>query len=117
MREVEVSAFVLARPPVIHRVLTPETVVTAEGTFEVAAVEEEDGSPVVVAAAPGVTVPLRFRESEAGLAYTAAGEAGPSAHLDTEIDVKPERNRPGVPTRPPGSLHVPPPLADRAAAA
>ena len=116
MREVEVSAFVLARPPVIHRVLTPETVVTAEGTFEVAAVEEEDGSPVVVAAAPGVTVPLRFRESEAGLAYTAAGEVGPFDHLETEIEVEPGRNGSRVTMRSTVSLNLPLPFADRVAA-
>ena len=116
MREVEVSEVVLARPPAVHRALSPEAVVAAEGTFDVVGSREEDGQTVVVASAPGVTVLLRFEERENGLAYTAEGEVGPFDHLATDVEVEPEKNGSRVTMRSTVSLNLPLPFADRIAA-
>lgn len=113
MREVEASAFVLARPPAVHRTLSPAAVVAAEGTFEVAGSREEDGETVITASAPGVTVLLRFHPRENGLAYTAEGEVGPFDHLETEVEVDPEKNGSRITMRSTVSLNLPLPFADR----
>lgn len=116
MREVETSEFVMARPPAVHRALSPEAMVAAEGTFDVAGSREEEGETVVVASAPGVTVLLRFETREDGLAYTAEGEVGPFEHLETEVEVEPEKNGSRVTMRSTVSLNLPLPVADRIAA-
>ncbi len=116
MREVEVSAFVPARPPAVHRALSPEAIVAAEGTFDVAGSREEEGETVIVASAPGVTVLLRFQQRENGLAYTADGEVGPFDRLETEVAVDPERNGSRITMRSTVSLNLPLPFADRIAA-
>jgi hypothetical protein len=116
MREVEVSEFVLARPPAVHRALSPEAVVAAEGTFDVAGSREDEDGTAIVASAPGVTVLLRFQQRENGLAYTAEGEVGPFDHLETEVEVEPERNGSRVTMRSTVSLNLPLPFADRIAA-
>jgi hypothetical protein len=117
MREVEVSEFVMARPPGVHRALSPEAVVAAEGTFDVAEAREDgDGGTAVVASAPGVTVLLRFSELENGLGYTADGAVGPFDHLETEVTVTPERNGSRLTMRSTVSLNLPLPFADRIAA-
>jgi hypothetical protein len=116
MREVEVSEFVLARPPAVHRTLSPEAVVAAEGTFDVAGSREDEDGTAIVASAPGVTVLLRFQQRENGLAYTAEGEVGPFDHLETEVEVEPERNGSRVTMRSTVSLNLPLPFADRIAA-
>ena len=116
MREVEVSEFVLARPPAVHRALSPAAMVAAEGTFDVAERREDEAGTAVVASAPGVTVLLRFEEHRDGLAYTAEGEVGPFDHLETEVAVEPERNGSRVTMRSTVSLNLPLPFADRIAA-
>ena len=116
MREVEVSEFVLARPPAVHRALSPAAMVAAEGTFDVAESREDEAGTAIVASAPGVTVLLRFEERENGLAYTAEGEVGPFDHLETEVAVEPERNGSRVTMRSTVSLNLPLPFADRIAA-
>jgi hypothetical protein len=116
MREVEVSEFVLARPPAVYRTLSPEAVVAAEGTFDVAGSREDEDGTAIVASAPGVTVLLRFQQRENGLAYTAEGEVGPFDHLETEVEVEPERNGSRVTMRSTVSLNLPLPFADRIAA-
>lgn len=115
MREVEASRFVMARPPAVHRVLSPERVVEAEGTFTVTAVEEIDGGTVVTAAGPGMSVPLRFESREDGLWYTAEGEVGPFDHLETSVTVTPEGNGSQVTMRSTVSLNLPLPFVDRVA--
>jgi len=116
MREVEVSEFVLARPPAVHRALSPETIVAAEGTFDVAGSREDEDGTAIVASAPGVTILLRFEERENGLAYTAEGEVGPFDHLETEVEVEPEKNGSRITMRSTVSLNLPLPFADRIAA-
>jgi len=116
MREVERSRFVMARPPAVHRTLSPEAVVAAEGTFTVTAIEETDTGTVVTAAGPGMSVPLRFESSDDGLRYTAEGEVGPFDHLETELTVTPEENGSRLTMRSTVSLNLPLPFADRIAA-
>ena len=116
MREVEVSEFVSARPPAVHRVLSPEAVVAAEGTFDVTGSREDDDGTAVVASAPGVTVLLRFEDRDSGLAYAATGAVGPFDHLETEVTVDSERNGSRITMRSTVSLNLPLPFADRIAA-
>ena len=116
MREVERSRFVMARPPAVHRTLSPEAVVAAEGTFTVTAVEEAETGTLVTAAGPGMSVPLRFESHDDGLRYTAEGEVGPFDHLETRITVVPEENGSRVTMRSTVSLNLPLPFADRIAA-
>jgi len=116
MREVEASEFVMARPPAVHRVLSPEAIVAAEGTFDVAGSREGEGGTAIVASAPGVTVLLRFEERENGLAYAAEEEVGPFDHLETVVEVEPGKNGSQVTMRSTVSLNLPLPFADRIAA-
>ncbi|GCF13848.1 hypothetical protein Harman_17830 [Haloarcula mannanilytica] len=116
MREVERSRFVMAQPPAVHRTLSPEAVVAAEGTFTVTAVEETDAGTLVTAAGPGMSVPLRFESLDDGLRYTAEGEVGPFDHLETRITVTPEENGSRLTMRSTVSLNLPLPFADRIAA-
>ncbi|NHX39905.1 MULTISPECIES: SRPBCC family protein [Haloarcula] len=116
MREVERSRFVMARPPAVHRTLSPEAVVAAEGTFTVTAVEETETGTLVTAAGPGMSVPLRFESHDDGLRYTAEGEVGPFDQLETRITVVPEENGSRVTMRSTVSLNLPLPFADRIAA-
>ena len=116
MREVEVSEFVLARPPAVHRALSPAAMVAAEGTFDVAESRDDDDGTAIVASAPGVTVLLRFQQRENGLAYTAEGAVGPFDHLETEVTVDPEKNGSRITMRSAVSLNLPLPFADRIAA-
>ncbi|MFB6268703.1 MAG: SRPBCC family protein [Halobacterium sp.] len=115
MREVEADRFVMARPPAVHRALSPQRVVEAEGTFTVTDVEETDRGTVVTATGPGMAVPLRFESREDGLWYTAEGDVGPFDHLETEITVTAEGNGSRVRMRSTVSLNVPLPFVDRIA--
>ncbi|PSQ23803.1 polyketide cyclase, partial [Halobacteriales archaeon QS_9_67_17] len=47
MREVEVSRFVAATPAAVERVLTPEGIVAAEGSFTVREVREAEAGTLV----------------------------------------------------------------------
>jgi hypothetical protein len=116
MHEVEVSEFVPARPPAVHRVLSPAAVVAAEGTFDVTGSREDDAGTAIVASAPGVTVLLRFEDRDSGLAYVAEGAVGPFDHLETEVAVDSERNGSRITMRSTVSLNLPLPFADRIAA-
>ena len=116
MREVEVSRFVLAHPRAVRRVLSPESVVAAEGTFAVGAVEETETGTVVTAVAPGMSVPLRFESLDDGLRYAAEGEVGPFDRLETEVTVENESNGSRLAMRSSVSLNLPLPFADRVAA-
>jgi ligand-binding SRPBCC domain-containing protein len=116
MREVEASRFVLAHPRAVRRTLSPESVVAAEGTFAVGAVEETEAGTVVTAVGPGMSVPLRFESLEDGLRYTAEGEVGPFDRLETKVTVASEANGSRLAMRSSVSLNLPLPLADRVAA-
>ena len=116
MREVEVSRFVLAHPRGVRRVLSPEAVVAAEGTFAVGAVEETDDATVVTAVGPGMSVPLRFESTGDGLRYAAEGDVGPFEHLETHVTVADESNGSRLTMRSTVALNLPLPFADRIAA-
>ena len=116
MREVEASRFVLAHPRAVRRVLSPEAVVAAEGTFAVSAVEETDDGTVVTAVSPGMSVPLRFESNDDGLRYAAEGDVGPFEHLETHVTVADESNGSRLTMRSTVALNLPLPFADRIAA-
>jgi hypothetical protein len=116
VREVDVSRFVLAHPRAVRRVLSPEAVVAAEGTFAVGAVEETDDGTVVTAVGPGMSVPLRFESTDDGLRYAAEGDVGPFEHLETHVAVADESNGSRLTMRSMVALNLPLPFADRIAA-
>ena len=116
MREVDVSRFVLAHPRAVRRVLSPEAVVAAEGTFTIDAVEETDDGTVVTAVGPGMSVPLRFESTDDGLRYAAEGDVGPFEHLETHVTVADESNGSRLTMRSTVALNLPLPFADRIAA-
>jgi len=113
---VEVSRFVRATPAELARALTPERLVSAEGTFEVVAVEETDGGALVSARASGVGVELRFEAREDGLWYEQAGGAGPFEAMETTVTYARENEGSRVTARSSVSLGLPLPLVDRVAA-
>ncbi|MEF8807549.1 SRPBCC family protein [Natronomonas sp.] len=116
MREVTVSRFVSARPAAVHRILSPEAVVAAEGTFTVAGVEETDDGTVVTATGPGMAIPFRFEPREDGLWYTAEGDVGPFDRMETRVTVAPEDEGSRITIRSTVSLNLPLPFANRIAA-
>ena len=116
MREVDVSRFVLAHPRAVRRVLSPEAVIAAEGTFTIDAVEETDDGTVVTAVGPGMSVPLRFESTDDGLRYAAEGDVGPFEHLETHVTVTDESNGSRLTMRSTVALNLPLPFADRIAA-
>lgn len=88
MREVTASRSVAASPPIVRRLLTPERVVAAEGSFRVRDVDEREDDTVVTASRAGVGMRLRFTEREDGLAYELV--AGPVERLATTYTVEPQ---------------------------
>ena len=90
MREVEVSRFVPATPSEVDRALTPEALVTYEGSFAVRDVTERDGATVVTAGGNGLELSLRFESREDGLYYEQEGSAGPFETMETRVTVAPE---------------------------
>ena len=113
MREVKVTRFVRARPEEVGRVLDPETVVAAEGSFSVAAVEETDEGTVVTVSGPGVQLPLRFERRADGYYYAAEGEVGPFDRMETRLVVDAEDEGARLTLRSTVSLNLPLPFADR----
>lgn len=116
MREVERSRFVQARPAEIGRILTPEVIVAAEGSFSVAAVEETGEGTVVTATGPGIRFPIRFEKRSDGFYYAAEGDAGPFEAMETRLTVAAENEGSRVTLRSSVSLNLPLPLSDRIAA-
>ncbi|MWG34468.1 SRPBCC family protein [Halomarina oriensis] len=94
MRTVEASRFVAAPPSVVARVLTPEAVIEAEGSFDVQEVAEGDadaegdGETLVRAARAGLSMVFAFEDREDGLRYEQLD--GPLETLTTTIDYRPE---------------------------
>lgn len=88
MREVELSRFVAAHPPEVARLLTPETVIAAEGSFDVRGVTSEDDATLVTVGRAGLELRFRFEEREDGLVYDQL--EGPLETLRTTITCEPE---------------------------
>lgn len=86
MREVEVTRFVQATPPVLERAVAPARVVEYEGSFGVVDVDEEGAATLVEAAGGGIGVRLRFESREDGLYYEQDGDAGPFESMWTRIE-------------------------------
>jgi hypothetical protein len=93
MRDVAVSRTLDASPPIVRRLLTPERVVDAEGSFDVREVieekagEDDDERTVVTASRAGVGMRLAFTEREDGLESELI--AGPLQRLETTYSVTP----------------------------
>lgn len=116
MREVTVSRVVDATPAELSEWLDPPTIVRAEGSFSVEAVEDRDDAVVIVASGPGMQLPLRFEDREGAIYYTQEGEQGPFSHMETWIEIDGADNGTRVSIRSSVSLSAPLPFGDRIAA-
>ncbi len=88
MREVAVDRFVAAPPAEVARVLTPERLVAAEGSFTVREVRDDGNATLIAAGRAGVELLFRFEPTEDGLAYEQL--EGPLERLTTTISYVPE---------------------------
>jgi len=84
MREVSVSRFVQTYPEVVDEALSPETILAAEGSFEVRAV---DGDCVTVGGY-GLELVFEFTSREGEIEYDQV--RGPLETLRTTITYEPE---------------------------
>jgi hypothetical protein len=117
MHQTEVTRFVPATPPVLERTLTPERIVTAEGSFEVLDIEDEDGVTFVTAGARGLQLVLRFERTDQGWTYEQEGQAGPFDDMWTTLSWVPENEGARVTAMSGVSLGLPlPAISDRVAA-
>ncbi|PSP77188.1 polyketide cyclase [Halobacteriales archaeon QS_1_68_20] len=87
MVEVEASQFVAATPPEIRSALSPSAIVAAEGTFEVADVEETGDGWEVHAEGRGISATFAFRETEDGYVYEQVGDHGPFEEMETALSL------------------------------
>lgn len=117
MREVEVSQFVRARPVELDRELTPETVVTYEGSFVVRNIAEREDGWVVTAGSRGLEMELVFEDREDGYYYEQRGEAGPLEEMWTRLRYESKDDGAVLTARSGVSLGLPlPVVTDRIAA-
>lgn len=127
MAEVERSRFVRATPAELDRRLSPETIVAAEGSFEVRRVDDgvdasdsddsgDDDPTVVTVGGGGLSFDLRFERRPDGYYYTQVGDAGPFESMETWLRFTRENEGSRVTARSAVSLAVPLPFADRLAA-
>ncbi|SFH00482.1 hypothetical protein SAMN04488063_3555 [Halopelagius inordinatus] len=117
MREVTVSRFVPRSPPTLARMLTPEAMVEYEGSFEVRDVQDRTDGTFVTVGGRGVEFVLRFEETDDGLRYEQAGQAGPFDAMETAVTVDADSDGSTVTARSSVSLGLPlPSLTDRVAA-
>ncbi|WP_318567673.1 SRPBCC family protein [Salinigranum marinum] len=126
MAEVERSRFVRATPAELARRLSPETIVAAEGSFEVRRVDDSgdsgdsgdsnDDATVVTVGGGGLSFDLRFERRPDGYYYTQVGDAGPFESMETWLRSTRENEGSRLTARSAVSLAVPLPFADRLAA-
>ncbi|WP_204357320.1 SRPBCC family protein [Halogeometricum borinquense] len=88
MHDVTVSWFVPRSNPTVRRRLTPELMVSYEGSFVVQEVYDEGDETVVIVGAHGVRFTLQFETCEDGIRYKQAGEAGPFEAMETTVSVE-----------------------------
>jgi hypothetical protein len=86
MREVEASRFVQTYPDVVEGVLSPETVLEAEGSFSVRDIAA-DGTQVTVGGY-GLELVFEFTRREDGIEYDQV--EGPLETLQTTLRYEPE---------------------------
>lgn len=86
MHTVEVSRDVPATVVAVDRVLSPASIIEAEGTFTVVDVDERADGPVMVTAqASGIQATFAFEELENGYRYRQEGDAGPFEAMETTL--------------------------------
>lgn len=107
------SRFVAAKPLEVARVLTPETVVDCEGSFDVREVRETDDGTFVAAGRAGVELLFRFESREDGLAYEQL--EGPLEALSTTVTYAPEDEGTRLTARSTVAVRGPGPLSRLAA--
>lgn len=88
MREVEVDRFVPAPPAAVERLLSPERLVEAEGSFTVREVRTDGDATLVAAGRAGVELVFRFERVDDGFTYEQL--EGPLAELTTRVTYAPE---------------------------
>lgn len=115
MREVDRDRFVAATPREVERLLSPRTLVAWEGSFDVAAVADDETGTVVTATGPGMSFRLRFEALESGYRYEQVGD-GPFEAMETWVTVTAENEGSRVRARSQVSLALPLPFTDRIAA-
>lgn len=113
MREVDRDRFVAATPREVERLLSPRTLVAWEGSFDVAAVADDETGTVVTATGPGMSFRLRFEALESGYRYEQVGD-GPFEAMETWVTVTAENEGSRVQARSAVALALP--FADRIAA-
>jgi ligand-binding SRPBCC domain-containing protein len=117
MARVERSRFVRATPAQLARYLSPETLVAAEGSFDVQNVRAGEGdATVVTVGGGGLSFDLRFEPRDDGFYYAQVGEAGPFESMETWLRYERENEGSRVTMRSDVSLSLPLPLVDRVAA-
>lgn len=86
MYTVEVTRDVPATVVSVDRVLSPASIIEAEGTFTVVDVDErDDGSTMVTARASGIQATFAFDELDDGYRYRQEGDAGPFESMETTL--------------------------------
>lgn len=83
MREVEVDRFVPAPPASVERLLSPERLIEAEGSFTVREVSTDGDATLVAAGRAGVELLFRFERLDDGFRYEQL--EGPLAELTTRV--------------------------------
>ncbi|WP_339102569.1 SRPBCC family protein [Haloterrigena salinisoli] len=116
MRQVTVDRVVEATPAELSEWLDPPTIVRAEGSFTVEAIDDRDDAVVVLASGPGMALPLRFEDRDGAIYYTQEGDQGPFSHMETWIELEDAAGGTRVAIRSSVSLSAPLPFGDRIAA-
>lgn len=116
MREVERTRRVPGTPAELDRLLSPDTLVEWEGSFDVLDIAADGDETVVTVGGTGVRLSLRFEEREDGYYYEQLEDRGPFDHMETWVTVEPEDEGSRIRVRSVVELGPWLPFADRVAA-
>ena len=117
MREVERTRFLDATPAELEAVLSPSTVLEAEGTFTVVETADTDDGTRVTARGGGIVAEFAFESRPDGFDYRQVGESGPFESMETTLTYVPNDHGSEVTVRSTVSLGLPlRGLTDRVAA-
>lgn len=90
MKEIEVSDTFAVSADVIEELITPESIIEYEGTFQIKEFEDRDGEWLMTvtneAVEEDIDTVFRFIETDAGYRYEQVGQ-GLFASLETEIEI------------------------------